>query len=158
MEVSMAETSSKDFATIALDVAMKCVALKTLPWTTRPRDLAKLKKAFKKDFETQVQSLGSFMKWRSPIERLFSHVGAMAAFLAEARQKSVSKDPGQVTWKDLIWACRFVKSAICRRARPGDRRPLEPTGMICTMAPGLSDGEMVAVREAMAALRRLIRS
>ena len=119
------------YAGIALADAMAAIPEGARPWSVGPRDLLWLKDQFREDFEREIGDLESYLKFSDPIQRLFHHVGATAAFLAEAAQQDVTRRPGSVTQVQLKVACKLVEMKVC--PRPMERRRL------CKLVPFLDD-------------------
>jgi hypothetical protein len=147
----MEQPNHTDFAEIALDYAMSCVDYRARPWTCNKTDLENLKDKFRTDFHLQIVDLATYRKWHDGVERLFSHVGVTTAFIAEARRKQVFKPAGQVSYDDMVWACRLVKAAICptkpngkSRSKKG-RAPFKFLLELCTNTPFFARKDMKEV-------------
>jgi hypothetical protein len=159
----MAQSSPTDFAAIALDLAMSCVASHTSPWTANPNDLTNLRSQFQSDFEREIVDLATFTFWRPRIERLFGLVATTAAFIAEVRQKDVSQPATTVSFADLVLACQIIKILICppgdelkaeagrKHAGSGAEGDFSMFYRICLKAPILDAAHLAEARKALAA-------
>lgn len=106
-------SSTTDFAEIALGNAMAHLEQSARPWPVHPQDLTRLKEDFRRDFEKEILDLPKYQYWKYAIERLFTLVGQLAVFVAEAHRQDIGHPPDFLERDDLVLACQLVRLFVC---------------------------------------------
>jgi len=120
----MSETQSDDpgYAELALDRAVDRLAGTAGPWKLPAQVAAETRETFKSDFQREIRNHNLYKRWEPNIDRLFGHVGTMAAFMAELKLDSIRNPVGDLTREDVLRGILIVM-ILCPQTPPPDPDP-----------------------------------